>query len=602
MLRRRDHVTVLLALLIAACGGEIEEQDTQAQRKPLYLTHTKWPNGQIPVCWEAVPATITNGAQLKADVRRILRSSWSWVAKIDFTQWRDPCPSDTGGWVTIALEDSTGASASLGYRGATRSHRVRLGVRRSDFHGGLIPHEFGHILGFSHEHDRNDIDYYETCRLVSAAPGAGYLTDPDLDSVMTSTGYCQRNPRLSPRDIEGARIAYGTRSYPNLGLVAAGADPDRSGYTFWYRHGVATKGKSWDLDATRSYYGYLLPGQRPADVIATAVDINADQFVIWYRDGKVSKSKMADNHRYPRSENSYTLPPGRATTDIVGVSLDTDHARFVYWYRDGTYSKGSSTDADRDLAPRAYTLPPGYSAAQLVAAGLDDNHGVFTFFYSNNRRSKGTASDLDSNLGPRYVSRPPGYGMTDIVGTALDPHTDTFVVFYDDGMQSQGNSWDLDSVHGPTPYTLPETIYEPTDILAAAYDQARNIYVLWFNDGYTTSGHSFDLDSHNDRQRYFLPPGYAFSDLRGAAYDAALGGYVFWFRNLRYTRGTRTDLDANAGPAAYSSPVSTSSIRAIAWDGTVDNKFVIWTNTNTVYKGRMNDLDAFGGGYGYTTF
>jgi hypothetical protein len=209
--------TVSLVLVLAAAGlpgacalDGYEEEDIGSSEHGLYLVGNTWPNGVVPVCWSSLSQGRNDFLQRARQVRDILEASWPAVADVEFTGWV-PCPANTRGHVVINLKTTQG-SATLGYNGNV-THTVDLGVDRADFDGGLIPHEFGHILGFHHEVKRPDFtdDDSGNCR-GDDVDGDPVGTPPDRDSIMASTGYCQQNPLLSRWDIVGARNVYGTRA------------------------------------------------------------------------------------------------------------------------------------------------------------------------------------------------------------------------------------------------------------------------------------------------------------------------------------------------------------------------------------------------------
>jgi hypothetical protein len=217
--------TVSLALVLAAaglsaaCALESEEwEEVGSSEHDLYLSGNTWPNGVVPVCWSALSRERDDFTERARQVYDILNASWPAVADVEFTGW-GACPANTNGRVEINLK-TTQASATLGYRGNGESHYVDLGVDRGDFDGGLVPHEFGHTLGFHHEVKRPDFDDDDSgnCRGDDVS-GDPVGTPPDRDSIMVSTGYCQQNPLLSRWDMVGARNVYGTRAE---NVIAAG--------------------------------------------------------------------------------------------------------------------------------------------------------------------------------------------------------------------------------------------------------------------------------------------------------------------------------------------------------------------------------------------
>jgi hypothetical protein len=76
--------------------------------------------------------------------------------------------------------------------------------------GQMVPHEFGHALGFAHEFERGDfIDEGGECSSDQPVPGGDTLgTNPDRWSIMASSGYCNWRTALSWWDRVGANNAY----------------------------------------------------------------------------------------------------------------------------------------------------------------------------------------------------------------------------------------------------------------------------------------------------------------------------------------------------------------------------------------------------------
>ncbi len=220
--------TAVVAVTLVGCGGEagfedevpVDTIETGTEASGLFFTYPKWPNGVVPVCWTAASQARTDFAMRSAQVRRIAESSWPMVANVRFTGWGG-CPANTGGMLTINLEDNNFGSATGGYYGTNTTHNMRLGVQRGDFLGGLIPHEFGHVLGFQHEFDRADFQGEGgSCEGNNTSGGPNnerYVETPaDRESIMASTGYCQTNANLSEWDIVGVQVVYGRKPTGSL--------------------------------------------------------------------------------------------------------------------------------------------------------------------------------------------------------------------------------------------------------------------------------------------------------------------------------------------------------------------------------------------------
>lgn len=202
-------ITTLLPIGTGACSASDGETfaSFETAEEELLLGGASWPQGIVPVCWSSTSVARRNFATEAALVKRRLTETWQAVANVHFTGWV-ACSGSTRGKVVINLDDSIYANATVGF--ATSGTVVNLGVGRTDFATGLVPHEFGHVLGFRHEMNRSDFvdDPTGGCR-ASNSTGDTLGTPADRGSIMASTGYCNTNAGLSPWDISGARVTYG---------------------------------------------------------------------------------------------------------------------------------------------------------------------------------------------------------------------------------------------------------------------------------------------------------------------------------------------------------------------------------------------------------
>lgn len=203
----------ILSVAGVGCSGQgLEESESvSTSEQHLWLSGTKWTNGIIPVCWDSASTTRSDFALRSRQVRDLANNSWPTVANVEFTGW-GTCGATNPGAVRVKLNDSTAADAGgIGF--SSGGLTMNLGVGRSDFTAGLIPHEFGHVLGFSHEMARADFsdDPSGSCQEGNVS-GDPVNTPADRQSIMASTGYCNTNPELSLWDIVGAQTAYGHRT------------------------------------------------------------------------------------------------------------------------------------------------------------------------------------------------------------------------------------------------------------------------------------------------------------------------------------------------------------------------------------------------------
>jgi ricin-type beta-trefoil lectin protein len=211
--RRRSTSAWLLALTIASAGCALDTDEPSSDgdetitlKEPLFeqIGVERWTvvGGHIPVCFDG---TVPDA--LRTQVRDAITNSWMRVANLDFNGFGN-CPVQMAGKVKVIVNTGLGAlgdTSPAGYPGANSSSLVQFGSDTPS--QKTIIHEFGHVLGFIHEHlDNNPL----TC--TQRMNGTGFQLSPfDLPSSIMSQTACNSAQVLSPLDIMGVQRAYGER-------------------------------------------------------------------------------------------------------------------------------------------------------------------------------------------------------------------------------------------------------------------------------------------------------------------------------------------------------------------------------------------------------
>lgn len=221
----RSRLRVLLCLWSAGCAPDVADEamdDVAAAESELYTNAniTLWSKyDTVPVCF-----TLPGQETQRAQVREALQNGWESIANIRFTGF-GLCPTtgdtkyvrvylqpgDSGSYwaqpgkplaLKLPSPDPTDASVNLwapdtGLPPATLKTNLQ----------SQTLHEFGHTLGFSHEHDRiENAGTDPHCNPEGYIPG--FVWSPyDGDSVLHYCG--RRDGGLSAGDVLGAQAAYG---------------------------------------------------------------------------------------------------------------------------------------------------------------------------------------------------------------------------------------------------------------------------------------------------------------------------------------------------------------------------------------------------------
>lgn len=193
----------------------------------LYLNgsaSTTWPANAIPVCFRA-NGTQGNGytvdystAAVRTMVQETIEGTWELWTEIDFTGW-DVCDGSLAGRIYVDLvERDNGGAGGSPYGYSASGNLIRL-----DFHDNtsldrrrnVAIHEFGHSLGFRHEHDRPEAFFNDDPNEPKCSDSPNYWSSgtdvTEYYDDVSIMNYCsQWRPSLSLGDIVGVQQLYGS--------------------------------------------------------------------------------------------------------------------------------------------------------------------------------------------------------------------------------------------------------------------------------------------------------------------------------------------------------------------------------------------------------
>ena len=212
--------TCLLGLGLASCEAPPEDDESVVTEEDnLYFkTNRIWGQRDIPVCWAVPPTTAGEAAWVQETMRG--QRSWSTAGNINFTGWGNCAAGATGILLTAGVRAATTylddrapagiATLELDFRDPIGNYprcTTEATLSREDCIRTTAMHEFGHAIGYAHEHNR--MPKPDGCTsAVQGTNGDDVYGDADERAIM---GYCNFTTDISPLERGGTDRLYRQR-------------------------------------------------------------------------------------------------------------------------------------------------------------------------------------------------------------------------------------------------------------------------------------------------------------------------------------------------------------------------------------------------------